>query len=92
MSKNAIVNAAKVINRAEAAFRNLHGIFCVYKPPDMDLATLNQTLKHNLVTSLNKLDEKPTTSIVKVDDTNNQIVYLDKNYADTKEGLAFFLN
>lgn len=86
MSRNAIVTTIKKLSKAELAYRRLHGVFCVYKPPEMDLAEINQTIKHALVTGLNKLDDKPTESIVKIDEKNDQIVYLDKNYADTKEG------
>lgn len=84
MSKTAVVTY-KAITASESAYKSLCGLFCVYKPPEMDLATINKTLKGALVRDLNKLTQKPVESIVKIDEEKN-LVYLDKDFADTKEG------
>ncbi len=83
MSKNALVTF-KTISNAELVYKKLRGLFCVYKPPEMDIPTIANKLRSVLSMELNMLPQKPTEQIVKVDDQDD--VYLDTNFADTKEG------
>jgi hypothetical protein len=83
MANNALTTLTN-LSKAELAYKCLRGVFCIYKPPELDLTSLVQTLKKTIVGGINKLPGKPVESVVKIDDTNN--IYLDKNLADTKEG------
>ena len=85
MANNALTTLTN-LSKAELAYKCLRGVFCIYKPPELDLTSLVQTLKKTIVGGINKLPGKPVESVVKIDDDTNNI-YLDKNLADTKEGI-----
>ena len=69
----------------ELTFRRLNGLFCFYKPPDMDLYDVFGRLRQYLVSGINELPCRPIENIVKVDDESDQIC-IRKNFADSVEG------
>jgi hypothetical protein len=69
----------------EVTYSNLKGLFCIYKPPDMDLLEVQRKLKYMLVKGMNQLPCRPVESIVKIDE-NTKEAYLEKNLADTVQG------
>jgi len=90
MSKGSYLkNLAKVRSPAELAFQNLSGLFCVYKPPDVDLIEVMRKVKYGFVRGINALDTRPVQEIVKFDEANHS-VYLQKNAADTIQGLKAY--
>lgn len=79
------VSLIKKLSTAELAYKNLNGIFCIYKPPDMDLYDIIDQLKTNLTDGINKLPSRPVEKIVKIDEFNDKPT-LAFNYADTVQG------
>jgi len=80
---------ALVTRRAtsERLFDKLQGLFCVYKPADMPIGELTDQLKHIFVKGLNDRPCRETESIVKIEETSNEI-YIGQNYADTTQALG----
>lgn len=74
---------------SEYKYSKLKGLFCIYKPPDMDLLDVYKKLKFHLVDGLNNEPCRPVEDIVKIDDETNQI-FVAKNPADSVEGFYFY--
>lgn len=81
---NSIVKL-KELSQAEMVYRQLNGLICIYKPPDMNMISVYQKLKHALVNGLNELPCRPVENRLKIDEEKN-IAYVDKDLADTVEG------
>ena len=88
MSKSFLLK--NIVNRsqAERAYEKLSGLFCVYKPPDMDLLELMRKIRFVCLKGLNELPCRPVEQLVKFDDSNNR-VYLEASKSDTIEGTAY---
>lgn len=69
----------------ELAFRRLNGLFCIYKPPDLDLMNVFDKLRQQLVSGINQLPCRPIENIVGVNDESDEIC-IRKNLADSVEG------
>jgi hypothetical protein len=82
MSKSLV--SLKKLSTAESIFQNFKGLFCIYKPPDIDLIHVYNQLKTTLIKGINDLPNRDVESIVKIDDEKN-LVFVDKNLADTKQ-------
>ena len=80
------VSLIKKLSTAETAYKNLNGIFCIYKPPDMDLYEIIDKLKTTLSEGINTLPCRPVEKIVKIDECNDKPM-LAINYADTVQGI-----
>ncbi len=90
MSKSSYLkNFTKVRSPAELAFQNLSGLFCIYKPADVDLIEVMRKVKYGLVRGINALDTRPVQEIVQFDEANHS-VYLQKNAADTIQGSIMY--
>ncbi len=75
----------KILTPGEFSFKNLNGLFCLYKPPDMNLEEITKKLKHYLVHGINKIPCRPVDKIVKIDEKNDDLV-VDIDYSDRVEG------
>ena len=87
MSKS--LTTLKTLSSAESVFNRFKGIFAIYKPPDYDLYDVYKQLKYTLLNGINQLQNKPVEDIVKIDEEKN-LIYLDKNLADTFEGIRIY--
>lgn len=76
---------SKIRSPAEQAFQKLNGLFCIYKPPEMDLVEVMRKAKLAIVQGINAVPSRPVQQIVRFDDPNNS-VYLEANKADTVAG------
>ncbi len=84
----ALVNP-RASNEGERVYNKLNGLFSIYKPPDMDLATEGlRLLKHKLVYGINLLPCRPIEQMVKIDDESNE-PRIEPNMADAVEGLKY---
>lgn len=59
----------------DSLYKNLSGFFCVYKPPDMNLAEIYNELKYCLAKGTNETWKGKQKQFVKVD--GNQITLTD---------------
>ena len=75
----------KRVSVGEQIFRNLNGVFCVYKPPDMDLIEVLRKVKTTLLKGINDLPCRPIEKIVKIDEQTNKL-YIGRNMSDSVEG------
>ena len=85
MRKSLIASPFKALSPAEIAFNRLNGMFSIYKPPDMDLLQIYNKLKKIFYKGINELPNREVEDIIKIDEKKN-LVYLDKNLADTVQG------
>jgi len=76
----------KKLSTGEQIYKSLNGLFCIYKPPDMDLLEIHKKLKFKLVNGINELPCRPIKKIVKFDEITNE-PYVERDYADSVEGL-----
>ena len=93
MSKlRVVMNSARSLTEGEQLYNRLSGLFCIYKPPDMDLADeATPLIKHALVNGINLLPCRPVEHIVKIDEERNE-PRVEPNLADAVEGLDFVSN
>jgi hypothetical protein len=76
----------KKLSTGERIFKSLNGVFCIYKPPDMDLLEIHKKIKFKLVNGINELPCRPIKKIVKFDEITSE-PYVENDYADSVEGL-----
>ena len=81
---NILVKATKR-SAAELIYKQLNGIFAVYKPPDTTTIELVRKLKYAFLKGLNGMDCRPVEKFVRYDDEKNDY-YLEDNKADTVQG------
>jgi len=77
--------ANKVLTPGELSYKKLNGIFCLYKPPDMDLEEIRKKLKYYLVHGINKMPCRPVDKMVKIDEKNENAI-VDVDFSDRIEG------
>ena len=82
LSKSSLI---KKLSPGEKVYKNLNGIFSLYKQPDMDLVDLYDKIKYKLVKGVNELPCRPIQNIVKIDQKTNE-PYVGINFADSVEG------
>jgi hypothetical protein len=75
----------KILTPGEFSYKKLNGLFCLYKPPDMNLEEITKKLKHYLVHGINKIPCRPVDKIVKIDEKNDDSI-VDIDYSDRVEG------
>lgn len=79
------ITVLKQLSTAESTFNKFKGLFAIYKPPDIDLLEIYHRLKYVMYQGINQLPNRQVEDIVKIDQDNN-LIYLDKNLADTVQG------
>ena len=87
---NILVKASKR-STAELVYKQLNGIFAIYKPPDTATVDLMRKLKYTFIKGLNNMSCRPVEKFIRFDEEKKDY-YLEDNKADTVQGifLRFF--
>ncbi|CAG0923083.1 unnamed protein product [Notodromas monacha] len=71
------------LSEAEAAWRSLNGMFCVYKPAGITRKGAASILSNKLAASLNRMEVRPPRRRVQIENENGQLVVTSvPSYAD----------
>ncbi len=86
-----LIKTLKKESPGEYVFKRLTGLLCLYKPPDMDLAEIENKLKYVFNRGINEMPCRPAEKIVKIDgstsDARKSALIVD-NLADTVEAIG----
>ncbi len=80
-----ILVKAKKRSAAELIYKQLNGIFSIYKPPDTTTTELIRKLKYAFLKGLNGMACRPVEKFVRYD-AEKKDYYLEDNKADTVQG------